>query len=935
MSKLHELAEAGQSIWYEGFRRACLTAGELSAWLPRGVRGLNSNPTVLAHTLAGSADYDADLQRLLPAKESLEEIHATLVREDAMRAADLLRPVYDATAGGDGYVCLDLDPALTHDTTAIIAAAQRLFGLLNRPNVMIKIPATAAGLPAIIELIAAGVNLNVTLIFNLQTYEQVAEAYLAGLEQRLGRGEPLNSVAAVASFHVGEIDDALAPLLAAKGQSALLNQLGIASARLAYAKFQEILQSPRWQKLAAAGAAAQRLLWSSTSMSHPLFPDTFYVENLIAPQTVCSVTPMTLTAFLEHGKLAPTLAFDAGEAKEQLAQLPSLGIDLNVIAQQLVQNSRQAFSEACRRLRESLADKLQQLSSGQTRHHFFLGKYESAVASALKDLHDHTVLTRIWQHDHTVWKPDPTEITNRLGWLHSPEVMHAAIPEISAFVDEVRAEGFSHALLLGMGGSSLAPEVFRFTLGVRPGFLDLAVLDSTDAEAVAAHAQRLNLAKTLFLVSTKSGGTVETFSFFKYFYNLTAQRVGSDKVGRHFIAITDPGSGLVDTARKYAFRKVFLNDPNIGGRYSALSCFGLVPAALLGVDLRLLLERGAIMACNSEGCNSPLEGDNLSAQLGAVLGQMAAAGRDKVTLLASPAIRHFGAWAEQLIAESTGKEGKGILPVDGEEVATPAAYGDDRVFVHLRLRDDRTHDSAIAALQQAGHPVLQFTWQDEYDLGGEFFRWEMATAVASRRLGINPFDQPDVESAKVLARQMVAAYQQSGHLPEPAPTLQAEGIAVYADFAAASLRAALQQFLAPAEKSGATGPRAYVALQAYLPPTAETEAALQQMRSRIMRRWRCATTVGYGPRFLHSTGQLHKGDAGNGLFIQFTSDPRQEVPIPDEAGSAASAMTFGVLKLAQALGDQQALRNAGRHVIRFHLGTEVVQQLQRLADLLA
>ncbi len=935
MSKLHELAEAGQSIWYEGMRRACLTAGGLGLWLARGVRGLNSNPQVMAHALAGSADYDSDLQRLLRTGQSLEEMQATLVREDAMRAADLLRPTYDATAGGDGCVCLDLDPALMHDTTAMIATAQHVFSSLNRPNVMIKIPATAAGLPAITQLLAAGVNLNVTWIFDLQTYEQVAEACLAGLEQRLGRGESLKSVAAVASFHVGEIDAALAPVLAAKGQAALMHQIGIALARLVYARFQEILRSPRWQKLAAAGATVPRLLWSGTTMSHPLFRDTFYVENLIAPQTVCCVTPLTLTAFLEHGKVAATLASDVSEAREQLAQLPGLGIDPDAVAAQLVQTSRQAFSEASRRLRESLADKLQRLRSGQVRHQFFLGKYESAVASALKDLHDHAVLARIWQHDHTVWKPEPTEITNRLGWLHSPEVMPAAIPEITAFVDEVRAEGFTHALLLGMGGSSLAPEVFRFTFGVRPGFLDLAVLDSTDAEAVAAQAQRLDPARTLFLVSTKSGGTVETFSFFKYFYNLAAQRLGRDKAGRHFVAITDPGSGLVDTARKYAFRRVFLNDPNIGGRYSALSCFGLVPAALLGVDLRLLLERGAIMACNSEGCNSPLEGDNLSAKLGAVLGEMAAAGRDKVTLLASPAIRHFGAWAEQLIAESTGKEGKGILPVAGEEVVAPTAYADDRVFVYLRLRDDRTHDSAIAALQQAGHPVLQFTWQDEYDLGGEFFRWEMATAVASRRLGINPFDQPDVESAKVLARQMVAAYQQSGHLPEPAPTLQAEGIAVYTDFAPASLHAALQQFLAQAEKSGATGPRTYVALQAYLPPTAETEAALQQMRSRIMRRWRCATTVGYGPRFLHSTGQLHKGDAGNGLFLQFTSDPRQDLPIPDEAGSAASAMTFGVLKLAQALGDQQALRNAGRRVIRFHLGTEVVQRLQRLADLIA
>lgn len=566
---------------------------------------------------------------------------------------------------------------------------------------------------------------------------------------------------------------------------------------------------------------------------------------------------------------------------------------------------------------------------------FRLGKYQSNIDTALRDLRENDILARIWSHDHTVWKPEPTEITNRLGWLHSPEVMSKAIPEINAFVDEIRAEGFTHALLLGMGGSSLAPEVFRFTFGVQAGYLDLAVLDSTDPGAVLAHANRLDPASTLFIVSTKSGGTVETFSFFKYFYNWTSEKIGETKAGKHFVAITDPGSGLADTAKKYNFRKTFINDPNIGGRYSALSYFGLVPAALIGMNLNVLLERAAAMAQLSKGIASSQTEDNSPATLGVILGELAVQGRDKVTLIASPPIKYFGAWAEQLIAESTGKEGKGILPVDGEEVGAPSVYGNDRLFVYLRLEGDSTFDQKVEALLEAGHPVVQLDLQDLYDLGGEFFRWEIATIIASRRLEINPFDQPNVESAKILARQMVEAYQKAGKLPEQVPSLQADGVSVYADVSAKNLADALNKFLAearPGDKNHKS--RSFVALQAYVTPTVENDAALQQLRTKIQTRLRVATTIGYGPRFLHSTGQLHKGDAGHGLFMQFTSAAVQDLAIPDEAGLPNSSMTFGVLELAQALGDRQALLDAKRRVIRFHLGKEVERGLLKLANLI-
>ncbi len=929
MSKLHDLSKLGQSIWYDYIRRAFLTQRELGALVAQGLRGVTSNPSIFEKAIAGSADYDKALQRLSETCKSVDEFYEALALEDITRAADLLRPVYEATNSLDGYVSLEVSPKLAHDTNGTIAEGLRLFKALNKPNVMIKVPATPAGLPAITALIAAGVNVNVTLIFSNEVYETVAEAYIAGLEKF---GGDLSKVASVASFFVSRIDSAGDSLLAAKGNTALQGKIAIANAKMAYAAFKKIFSGPRWEKLAAKKAQVQRPLWASTGTKNPQYPDTLYVDALIGQHTVNTVPPATLNAFLDHGKVALTLETGVEEAKAQLAQLKALDIDLNAITKKLLDEGVITFVKSFEALMASIAEKRDRLVAGQKSYSFSLGDYQTAVEKALADLRDNSIMARIWKHDHTVWKPDPTEITNRLGWLHSPEVMVEAIPEITAFVDSVRAEGYTHALLLGIGGSSLAPEVFRFTFGVKSGYLDLAVLDSTDPDAVLAHAKRLDPAKTLFIVSTKSGGTVETFSFFKYFYNWTAEKIGQEKTGAHFIAITDPGSGLADTAKKYNFRKTFLNDPNIGGRYSALSYFGLVPAALIGVDLKTLLERAQTMACNSEGCNCPYGGDNSSAKLGAIMGELALKGREKVTLVLSPPIKYFGAWAEQLIAESTGKEDKGILPVDGEELGTPNVYADDRLFVYLRLEGDSTHDAKAEALRQAGHPVVQLNLRDLYDIGGEIFRWEMATIIAGRRLGINPFDQPNVELAKVLARQMVSAYQKEGKLPDQTPTLRVNGVAVYSDIAATSLDEALGKFLAQANSGRSHTVVGYVALQAYVQPTPETEAALQKLRTKIQTGLRLATTVGYGPRFLHSTGQLHKGDAGNGLFIQFTSDSVQDAPIPDEAGEPKSSMTFGVLKMAQALGDRQALIDAGRRVIRFHLGKNVVEGLQRLAE---
>lgn len=918
----------GQSIWYDNIRRAMLDSGELQRLVDKGITGVTSNPTIFEKAIAGSQDYDQALLSLAGQELSTDAIFEVLALDDIRAAADILRPVYERTSGKDGYVSLEVRPTLADDLQGTIDEARRLFAALNRPNVMIKVPATAEGVQAVEALTAEGINVNVTLIFSVQQYQAVAEAYIAGLEKRAADGYAIDNLASVASFFVSRIDTIVDERLASAGNHDLLGKIAIANAKVAYARFGEMFSGERWARLAMLGARVQRPLWASTGVKNPAYPDTLYVDALIGPDTVNTVPPATLQAFLDHGHVMSTLGAGLQDAAADLEQLRTLNIDLDEIARKLLDDGVGAFIKSYRALLLAIEEKRARLSEGSKSFHAELGCYQARVDAALPELRRDRILARIWEHDYTVWNADPDEITNRLGWLHSPEQMQAAIPGLKALTEELRAEGYTHTLLLGMGGSSLAPEMFRKAFGVRDGYLDLAVLDSTDADAVAAWANQLDPARTLFIVSTKSGGTVETFSFFKYFYNRVLARVGQQQAGRHFVAITDPGSKLAETAEEYKFRSTFINDPNIGGRYSALSYFGLVPAALIGVDLEVLLDRAQVAASNCDGSNCPYEGDNLGGQLGAILGELAKAGRDKLTLITTPAVGSFADWVEQLIAESTGKDGKGIVPVVGESLGSPGVYEQDRLFVYLRLKSDTTHDQAVQVLEQAGHPVVTLELTDLYDLGAQVFLWEMATAVAGHRLGIHPFNQPDVEAAKILARQMVAAYQTQGTLPEPAPDFKDGKLTIYydrADFPAANTPAeSLHSFLQLAQADS------YAAIQAYVQPTAETDRLLALLRTQIRTKTHLATTVGFGPRFLHSTGQLHKGDAGKGLFIQFTTEPEQDVAIPDVGGSQASSISFGVLKLAQALGDRQALIDNGRRVIRFHLGQDAQAGLEQL-----
>jgi len=549
----------------------------------------------------------------------------------------------------------------------------------------------------------------------------------------------------------------------------------------------------------------------------------------------------------------------------------------------------------------------------ETYYEFYPGKFEKKINAALKRIDEQHIIDRIRKHDHTVWKEYPNEITNRLGWLDSPDNTQDIIPEIDSFVQEICQSKFSNILLLGMGGSSLAPEVLGRMFARREGYPALIVLDTTDPDTIHAMETQIDLEHTFFLVATKSGGTVETISLMKYFYNRVIDIAGPDQAGSFFGAITDPGSGLEKEARLLHFRKVFLNDPTIGGRYSALSLFGMVPAALSGIDISLILKKA------SEFARQTLSGTDRSAVvLGTALGVLAAEGRDKLTIIGEAHWLELGPWIEQLIAESTGKEGKGILPVVHEGQLNPADYTADRIYIFLENEDKSAIKPLKEGLVKAGHPVIALLAGAPENIGIQFYMWEMATVIAGHCMQINPFDQPNVESAKEKARQLMGIYKQTGKIQHPEKICSDRNFDLYGEISGANPAEILNVFISSNRRPGG-----YIAIHAYIPYDPKSDAVLYGMRDKIRNKYNMTTTVGYGPRFLHSTGQLHKGDAGRGIFLQILSRPVQDKGIPDVPGKKDGYISFGNLKDAQAFGDREALISSGRKVLTIVLKNDL------------
>ena len=915
MNPLKQLSEQGQSIWLDYIRRNLLTGGGLKRLVEEdGVRGVTSNPTIFEKAMAGSTDYDEAWRARLAENPQISagKLYERLAIEDIQMAADVLRPVYDATGGDDGYVSLEVSPHLAHNTENTIHEAKRLRAAVDRPNLLIKVPATPEGIPAIEELIAAGVNVNVTLMFSMRHYEAVARAYIKGLE----RSADPSQIASVASFFVSRVDTMVDTALESAGTpeaKALLGKIAIANSKVVYRRFQEIFHGEGFGALRQRGARVQRPLWASTGTKNPDYSDVLYVENLIGPETVNTLPPDTMDSFRDHGKVPGTTVKEGlAEAEAALARLSSFGVDLDAITEQLQRDGVASFAKSFDDLMAALEKKRQAITGADlTPLELQLGSYQKRVQRRLKQWQEAGFAGRIWQKDHTLWSEEPQpELTDRLGWLELPERMADEVDRLRAFADGVKADGIKHVVLLGMGGSSLAPEVFQQTFGSAAGHPELQVLDSTHPAAVKAAEGRIDLARTLFVVSSKSGTTTETNSFFYYFWDRLRQI--HDDPGRCFVAITDPRTPLETLARERKFRAVFNAPEDVGGRYSALSVFGLVPAALIGADIAAVLERAQRM---SQACGpaTPVE-NHPGIVLGAALAELAAAKRDKVTFLCSPSLAAFPAWLEQLIAESTGKDRKGIVPVANEPIVAPEKYGSDRLFVYLRLDGDESHllDRHVAALQANGHPVARVELKDKTDLGQEFLRWEFAVAAAGAALGINPFDQPDVQLAKDLAKK---AMGESG----AGATRVKDEISVTDGEA---LRRGLSSWSAKKK------PRDYVSVQAYLVPSQENAAKLEALCSTLLERLGAAITLGFGPRFLHSTGQLHKGGPNGVLVLQLVDEPAENLAVPE------TNYTYDALIRAQALGDFLALKERRRRVLRVNLGEDSAGGLTRLTEAL-
>ena len=991
-NRLEQVYQLGQSIWYDNIRRGLITSGDLQKLLDDdAVVGVTSNPTIFEKAIDGSTDYDEVIKQLIAQSRTTgaQHIIEALMIQDIQMAADVFRPIYDRTNHADGYVSIEVSPTLANDTQKTIAEARRLFKAVGRPNVMVKIPATEEGLPAIEQMIYEGVNINVTLIFALDRYEAVAEAFIRGLEHRRREDQSVEDIASVASFFVSRVDTLVDKLLdeqiAATGDEtrkgvlqSLQGKAAIANARMAYQKYLDIFHGDRFAALRIEHAQYQRCLWASTSTKNPAYPDTYYVEALIGPETVDTLPPQTIVAFQDHGVAKVTLTDDISGMREILDRLGDVGISMVEVTHQLEVEGVKTFADSYAKLLEATQGKVDRLAQATSaasstsasststavspsappaaaapsltdRVTTQLGPLQQAVDQMLRRADDEHWARRIWEQDPTLWKPagsDQSEITDRLGWLTVAEQMCDMLPRLRDLQSDVKQAGFTHAILFGMGGSSLAPEVMMRTFGAAPGHPQLIVLDTTDPTTILDAEHAVDLRKTVFIVASKSGGTLETLSQYRYFRAKMEELVGA-AAGKHFIAITDPGTKLEQLAKDHGFRATFRNPPDIGGRYSALSFFGLVPAAIIGVDVEKLLDRAQTMqhachghvtaaeaAAQSEGAGSSgtAARENPGLDLGAIMGTLANMGRNKVTLVLSPPIDTFGYWIEQLIAESTGKEGKGILPVESEALGTPVVYGDDRLFVYLRTDQgyDAVQDTQVEALERAGQPVVRIALRDAYDLGMEFFRWEFAVAVSGILLGINAFNQPNVQEAKDNTNQILAQYATTHELPQPQPILRTEHVAIVADeqqaqrlVDAVSLQAALEAYFAEVR------PGDYVALMAFITKTNEIDDQLEAIRYRLRDLTKAATTLGYGPRFQHSTGQLHKGGPNTGVFVQIVGEDIVDAAIPGEP------YTFGVLRQAQALGDLRSLESHGRRVIRLALGSDVragLTEIQRALD---
>lgn len=946
MNNLIDLLNYGQSYWLDNLTREKITSGEIENRVThQGLRGITSNPSIFNKAMAEGNSYDQQIKELVRQGNSPSRIYELLTVKDVQEACDILRPVYEQSGGIDGFVSLEVSPYLARNTKGTIDEVHRLFKEVNRPNCYIKIPGTREGVPAIEQMLYEGIPINITLLFSVERYVEVAKAYIRALQRRDTEGKAVNNVVSVASFFLSRIDVLTDQLLGYhiipetgyKGNeellpASLLGKAGIASARLAYQQFKALFSSEEWKLLEGKGAHVQRPLWASTGNKDPLYEDLRYVESLIGQDTVNTLPDETVEALAAHGKLCYNTIDDGlEEARQIFEQLMIFDIDIEFVTQQLENEGIQKFKDSYNKLLENLAKKRTDILGVQySRQQISFGDLRKETDPAFSSLDEKQAGRRLFAKDPYLWKNDPNQvetIINGLGWISLPESFIHKTEELNSFTEELKNEGYEYAVLLGMGGSSLCSEVACKTFDTSKGYLKLIVLDNTDPDAIHEVEKQINLQKTLFIVASKSGTTLESLCFFRYFYE-QIRKLNVVEPGKHFVAITDIGTPLVKTSEDYQFRKVFINPSDVGGRYSVLSYFGLLPMALMGIDIKALLLNAMQM---KDSCDPFIPSViNPGIGLGCLLGMAQRSGRDKVTFVISPSLKSFGLWVEQLLAESTGKEGLGIVPIQGESLGDPEVYGKDRIFVHLYLISDNNtaHELKLAALEKAGHPIVRIGLPDKLSLGGEFYRWEIATAIAGMIIGINPFDQPNVAESKKNTDQLLNEWKQTRTFNKPSQVLITEPISVYSGTKAAPLLN--QQHLTVTsfvhEFTSKAQPGDYIAMLPYFLPTDESTRLFEMWRQEMRDEFQVATSLLEGPRYLHSTGQLHKGGPDTGIFLIMMKDENEELTIPGEE------YDFSILHQAQALGDFKSLNEKGRRVILLQLGRDVEQGINELME---
>jgi transaldolase/glucose-6-phosphate isomerase len=948
MNPLQQVNKYGQSIWLDYIRRNMFSSGELKRLITEdGIVGVTSNPSIFEKAIAGSTDYKDAIQEF-SGRDDVDNkaIFESLEAADIQQAADTLRPVYDATKHRDGYVSMEVSPRLAHDGEATLAEARRLWAMVDRPNLLVKVPATAEGIPVIQTLISEGINVNVTLLFATEVYEQVAEAFINGLEMRVANGGEVSNIASVASVFVSRIDTLVDNMIDDRlqdmddpRQATLLkgikSKVAIANARLTYQSYKKIYCGKRWQALLDKGAQTQRVLWASTGAKNPALRDTIYMEELIGKDTVNTVPPATMDAFRDHGEPRDSIEDNVQGAHDVMVILEQSGVSMEKATDQLVKDGLRLFVEAFDKLLGAVDEARKSdvpVIGGESAT--LPADLQESVSAAMDDWQKNNKIHALWARDPWLWTG--MDEARWLDWLDIARTQVAHIGLLKKVFEGAKGGFIEHVVLLGMGGSSLAPDVLRNTFGKMEGHPELLILDSTDPAQIAEIEKNIDYVHTKFLVSSKSGSTLEPNIFKEYFFTRATEVLGSAKAaGNIFFAVTDPGSNLECLAGADGFHRVFHGVAGIGGRYSALSNFGMVPAAAMGMDIGKFLDLTMIMveACSA---NVPAQ-ENPGVILGTILGAAGNNGRDKITLVASPGISSMGAWLEQLLAESTGKEGKGLIPIDGEALAESGHYGNDRVFAYLRLATapDAAQDAALEKLAQAGHPVVQIDVPTIDHVGQEFFRWEIATAVAGSILQINAFNQPDVEASKVVTRDLTTEYEKAGSLPAETPMFEADGIALYTDernanelHKLAGENAGLVDYLKALLNQLGAGD--YFAILGYVNRLNPAhDASMQAIRHSIRDKFKVATCLGFGPRFLHSTGQAYKGGPNSGVFLQVTCDDKNDLQVPNHKYS------FSVVKAAQARGDFHVLAERQRRALRVHLGEDTEAGFKQLEALIA